>query len=256
MAPLPHCDLRHPWLRYQAARYTKDIVHNYERRLEAIWGRSVNRVHILDFEDLTPKMRQDLAVRLRMVYVGDDGNRHLMSDTKMGLDVASMLCFQLGGVRRSMTCRQFILALGLHTEFLRATPSYVHIRDPVRRLCHRMLACTISGQGQGPEKVTEVDLFYLRTMDRGTANVPYLLAQYLFKHAEGRKTGARLFGGHFIGRLTNYFGLVSDEGLRGLTRIERIKEEMRELRQSFTGLRGVIESSIIEQAKVSTLMIS
>ncbi|GKG27209.1 hypothetical protein Tco_0402912, partial [Tanacetum coccineum] len=26
-------------------------------------------------------------------------------------------------------------------------------------------------------------------MDRGTTNVPHLLAQYLFKHAEGRKSG-------------------------------------------------------------------
>ncbi|GKB20092.1 hypothetical protein Tco_0854015 [Tanacetum coccineum] len=36
-----------------------------------------------------------------------------MSDTEMGLDVADTLCFQLGGVRRRMTWRQFILALGL-----------------------------------------------------------------------------------------------------------------------------------------------
>ncbi|GJS09478.1 hypothetical protein Tco_0366274 [Tanacetum coccineum] len=39
-------------------------------------------------------------------------------------------------------------------------------------------------------------------------------------------------------------------------RIERIKEEMRELRQSVVGLRGVVESSITEQTRVSTWMIS
>ncbi|GJS40801.1 hypothetical protein Tco_0565844, partial [Tanacetum coccineum] len=38
--------------------------------------------------------------------------------------------------------------------------------------------------------------------------------QHLFWHAEGRKNGATLSGGHFIGRLATYFGLVSDEGLR------------------------------------------
>ncbi|GKD90911.1 hypothetical protein Tco_1366418 [Tanacetum coccineum] len=70
--------------------------------------------------------------------------------------------------------------------------------------------------GQAPEKVTGVDLFYLRSMDRGTTNVPYLLAHYLFMHAKGRKSKARLSGGHFIGRLAMHFGLVSDEGLRGL----------------------------------------
>ncbi|GJR17541.1 retrotransposon protein [Tanacetum coccineum] len=45
---------------------------------------------------------------------------------------------------------------------------------------------------------------------------PFLFAQYLFRHAEGRKSGARLSGGHFIRRLAMHFRLVSDEGLRGL----------------------------------------
>ncbi|GKG03840.1 hypothetical protein Tco_0314227, partial [Tanacetum coccineum] len=119
----------------------------------------------------------------------------------MGLDVAGTLCFQLGGARRSMMWRQFILSLGLHIaeemaedgfgaywlgserlipdkgdlsdywvevssgrDFLRGAPSYTYIRDPVQ------------------------------SMDRGAANVPYLLAKYLFRHAEGRKSGARLSG--------------------------------------------------------------
>nr|GFD04083.1 hypothetical protein [Tanacetum cinerariifolium] len=51
----------------------------------------------------------------------------------------------------------------------------------------------------------------------GAANVLYLLAQYLFRHAKGRKSSARLSGGHFIRRLTHHFGLVSDDGLRGLS---------------------------------------
>ncbi|GKC43266.1 hypothetical protein Tco_1060988 [Tanacetum coccineum] len=72
-------------------------------------------------------------------------------------------------------------------------------------------------RGQAPEKVIGVDLFYLKSMDRGTANVPYLLALYLFRHAEGRKSGARLSRGHFIGCLAAHFGMVSDQGLRGLS---------------------------------------
>ncbi|GJY60320.1 hypothetical protein Tco_0460977, partial [Tanacetum coccineum] len=39
-------------------------------------------------------------------------------------------------------------------------------------------------------------------------------------------------------------------------RIDRLEEEVRELRQSVVGLRGVIESSITEQTRVSTWMIS
>ncbi|GJW82091.1 hypothetical protein Tco_0146066 [Tanacetum coccineum] len=248
-----------------------------------------------------------------------------------------------------MTWRQFILALGLHSEeemaksgfgaywsgservtpnkgdpmdywidisfdrdFLGPAPSYVHIRDPVRRLRHRMIACSIFGRGQGAGKVTGVDLFYLRTIDRMTTNVPYLLAQYLFHHAEGRKSGVWLPGGHFIGCLAAHFGLVGDQGLRAprakrqqaatagalgaaegapvvdegaptadegaqdvlapmqvpqpsppapqprtmSQRINRLEEEVRKMRQSVVGLQGVVKSSIIEQTRVSTWMIS
>ncbi|GKD92589.1 hypothetical protein Tco_1372426, partial [Tanacetum coccineum] len=35
-----------------------------------------------------------------------------------------------------------------------------------------------------------------------------------FRHAKGRKSRARLSGGHFIGCLAAHFGLVSDKGLR------------------------------------------
>ncbi|GJV50170.1 hypothetical protein Tco_1440382 [Tanacetum coccineum] len=87
MEPLPPHDQRHLWLHYQVEGYTEEIVHDFEQRLETIVERQVNQVHTLDFKRLTPDMRQDLAERLRM----------------------------LGGARRSMTWRQFILALGLHT---------------------------------------------------------------------------------------------------------------------------------------------
>ncbi|GKB31514.1 hypothetical protein Tco_0870915 [Tanacetum coccineum] len=147
-----------------------------------------------------------------------------MGDTVMELDTPNTLCFQLGGVKRSISWRQFILAMVLHTkeeiappgfegywtgsereipdkgdlkdywieissdrDLLGPTPSYVHIRDPMRRLCHRMISYTIFGRGQGLEK-------------------------------EG---GARLSGGHFIGRLAPHFGLVMDERLRGLHVITR-----------------------------------
>ncbi|GJU35351.1 hypothetical protein Tco_1183705 [Tanacetum coccineum] len=256
MAPLPHRNLRHPWLRYQVDGYNKTIVHSYEQRLETIWGRPFNHVHVLDFAGLTDGMRQTLGDRLSMVYTRDDGEalitshawRRLfkvrgplvrefileflsncrMSDTEMGLDVADTLCFQLDGARRRMIWRERVIhdkgdlkdywiEISSDRDFLGPAPSYVHIRDPVRRLCHRMIACSISGRGRGAEKVTGVDLFYLQTMDRGTANVLYLLAQYLFHHAEGRKSGARLSRGHFIGRLVAHFGLVGDQGLRRLS---------------------------------------
>ncbi|GKA86360.1 ribonuclease H-like domain-containing protein [Tanacetum coccineum] len=68
------------WLRYQVEGYTEEIVHNFEQRLKTIFGRQVNRVHILDFEGLTPDMRQDLAERMRMVYTRDDGQEDRRRD--------------------------------------------------------------------------------------------------------------------------------------------------------------------------------
>ncbi|GKF67776.1 hypothetical protein Tco_0197455, partial [Tanacetum coccineum] len=100
-------------------------------------------------------------------------------------------------------------------------PSYTTIKEPLRRLCHRLIAFTIAGRGQAPEKVTTIDLYYLRRMYEGTVNVPYILAWYLFRHAEGRKEGAKMSGGHFIARLTEHFGLLTEEILLGLTVVVR-----------------------------------
>ncbi|GKE80204.1 hypothetical protein Tco_1550204 [Tanacetum coccineum] len=253
-----------------------------------------------------------------------------MSDTEMGLDVADTLYFQLGGARRRMMWRQFILALGLHTkqemaeagfgaywvgsdrlildkgalrdywmeilfgrDFLVPAPSYVLIRDPVRRLCHRMIAYSISGMGQAPEKVTGVDLFYLRSMDRRTTNVPHLLAQYLFRNAEGRKSGAMLSKGHFIRRWLCILGWLAAAASaheadkvgsaakevaleipvpapaqappppppapqpRTMSqRIKRLEEEVNDLQRNVLGLRGDITSFTTKQSRVSTWLIS
>nr|GEW89435.1 retrotransposon protein, putative, Ty3-gypsy subclass [Tanacetum cinerariifolium] len=81
-------------------------------------------------------------------------------------------------------------------DFLGTVPSYTSIWDPMRRLCHRLIAFIISERGQAPKMVNANDLFYLRSMDEGTVvNVPYLLAQYLFRYAEGRKQGAWMSDG-------------------------------------------------------------
>ncbi|GKC29625.1 hypothetical protein Tco_1036919 [Tanacetum coccineum] len=224
---------------------------------------------------------------------------------EMRLDVAGTLCFQMGGARHSMTWRQFILALGLHTteemakdgfeaywlgservipdkgdlsdywveisfgrDFLRDAPSYTYIRDPVRRLCHKLISYNISGRGHAPKR-----------------------------HVEERKSGARLSRGYFIGRLAHHFGMVGDDGLRGLSvvtreillidmvdegaqadpaplqapqppppplatgmtmpqRLGRLEEEMQGLQQDVRSLRRLVERSITNQGRFSTWMIS
>ncbi|GJR79456.1 hypothetical protein Tco_0150241 [Tanacetum coccineum] len=89
MAPLPAADQRHPWLRYQIEEYTEEI-----SRDEAGSGSDV----------------EDGIFWRRTASICE------ISDIVMDLDTADTLCFQLGRVRKMMTWRHFILALGLHTE--------------------------------------------------------------------------------------------------------------------------------------------
>ncbi|GJT44805.1 hypothetical protein Tco_0953520 [Tanacetum coccineum] len=201
MAPLPPRDQRHLWLRYQVVGYIEEIVHDFDQRLEMIFGRQVNRVHILDFKGLTPDMRQDLAERMRMVYIQDDGIRD-----EMGLDVASLHTDE-------EMAEDVFGAYWLGSERV--------ILDKGVLVITRLRFLLAGTFREAPEKVTATDLFYLCSMYRGVANVLYILAQYLFRHAERRKNGARLSGGHFIGRLAHHFGLVSDDELRGLSIVAR-----------------------------------
>ncbi|GJU74919.1 hypothetical protein Tco_0272256 [Tanacetum coccineum] len=129
--------------------------------------------------------------------------------TEIGLDIANTLCFHLGGARRSMTWRQFILALGLHTAEEMAGDGF-----------------EAYWVGSGHLVGVRYNLSLLEEHGEGTAvNVPYLLAQYLFIHAEGRKRGTRLFGGHFVRRLTEHFELVMKEGHLGIgiVQLERLE---------------------------------
>ncbi|GKD30115.1 hypothetical protein Tco_1240893 [Tanacetum coccineum] len=101
-------------------------------------------------------------------------------------------------------------------DFLGPPPSYTLIKDPVLRLCHRMMAHNIVGRSQAPEKVTVTDLFYLRGMNVGSVNVHYLLARYLRLFTAGRKSGAHIFDRQFVARLAGHFGLLTAEILGGL----------------------------------------
>ncbi|GKA78416.1 hypothetical protein Tco_0784953, partial [Tanacetum coccineum] len=182
-------------------------------RLARIYRREVHRVQVFNFGGLLDLIAEGLSTKIPMEHMDAQGQSVLASqawrwlfnirgplvhelileffntfrfrDAVLDLDTAGALQFQLGRVRRRMHWREFILALGLHSAeemqtvvfgFSGYTPSYTLIRDPMLRLCHRLIACSIAGRSQAPEKVTVIDLFYLRGIDIGSVNVPYLLA--------------------------------------------------------------------------------
>ncbi|GKA13111.1 hypothetical protein Tco_0692657 [Tanacetum coccineum] len=221
---LPPRDQRHRYLRFEGLEYTDADVMDFEERLGRIYDRKIHRVQVFDFGGLTDLMAEGLS----------------------------------GGVRRRMSWREFILGMGLHTneevksvgfgaywaestrqipdkgdlsaywvgissagDFLGTTPSYTLIRDLMLTMYHSLIACSIAGRSQAPEKVTVIDLFYLRGMDVGYVSILYLLARYLRMFASRRKREAMISGGEFVTRLAEHLGLLTKERLQGLTVIVR-----------------------------------
>ncbi|GJV84779.1 hypothetical protein Tco_1524677 [Tanacetum coccineum] len=80
-----------------------------------------------------------------------------------------------------------------------------------------LIACSITGRSHAPEKVTVTGLFYLRGMDVGSVNIPYLLARYLRLFDSGRKSREMISRGQFVARLAEHFRLLTEERLQGLT---------------------------------------
>ncbi|GJU68114.1 hypothetical protein Tco_1254373 [Tanacetum coccineum] len=173
--------------------YTEDIVQDFERRLDTIFSRQVNRVHILDFEGLIVEIRHALTDRLRMVYTGAEGDVLFTSHAWRRLfEIRGKL---LGGARRSMTLEVGSLRVvtdkgdpsdywawnSSDGDFLRVVPSYMSIRDRLRRFCHRLIDRDTLRGGRGGQDVWK----------------------------------------HFVGRLAEYLGLVNDEGMIGLHVIAR-----------------------------------
>ncbi|GJV70979.1 hypothetical protein Tco_1490974 [Tanacetum coccineum] len=160
---------------------------DFEERLGRIYGKEIHRVQVFDFEGLIELMADGLSGRMLMEHRDAQGHKAVLD-----LDIARALQFQLGGVRRRISWREFILGISSAGDFLGTTPSYTWIRDPMLRLCHMLIACSIAGRSQAPEKVTMIDLFYLREMDVGSVNIPYLLARYLRLFTSGRKHWAMI----------------------------------------------------------------
>ncbi|GKD12449.1 hypothetical protein Tco_1196856 [Tanacetum coccineum] len=244
---LPPREQRHRFFRYERLQYTDADVEDFESRLARIYQREVHRVQVFNFGGLSDLMAEGLSARMLMEHRDDQGVSLFTSRAWRQLfDIRGPL---LGRARRRMSWREFILAMGLYTaeemqtvgfgaywadsarqipdkgdlkdywidissarDFLDTAPSYTMIQDPILWLCHRLI-----GRSQATKKVTVTDLFYLRGMDVGSVNVPYLLARYLRLFVAGRKTGAQIYGGKFVARLAEHFGLLTAEILGGLT---------------------------------------
>ncbi|GJV64110.1 hypothetical protein Tco_1474938, partial [Tanacetum coccineum] len=179
------------YLRYEGLQYTDADIADFEMRLARIYRREVHRVHVFNFGGLPDLMVEGLSARMLIEHKDAQGivgfGAYWAKSTRQIPDKEDL--------------RDYWIGISSAGDFLGTAPSYTAIRDLILRLCHRLIACSISRRSQAPEKVTMTGLFYLRGIDVGSVNVYYLLARYLRLFAVGRKSEALIFGGQFLVRL-------------------------------------------------------
>ncbi|GKC14901.1 hypothetical protein Tco_1011683 [Tanacetum coccineum] len=200
MAPLPPHEQRYPFLRYQGLEYSDQDIADFKERLERIHNRGIHRVQVLDFKGMPELMRDVLYARMRMEH--RDGDMVVVFTSQAWGRVFDTRGPLLGRAMRCLSWREFILALGLHTGkemeslsfarylresermilgkgdlcdywrdistngyFLGPPPSYTLIRDLVLKLCYRMMAHSIAGRSQAPEKGLTVTVPTLPIID-------------------------------------------------------------------------------------------
>ncbi|GJQ93854.1 hypothetical protein Tco_0004993 [Tanacetum coccineum] len=188
---LPPRDQRYQYLRYEGIQYTDTDIVDFETRLARIYRREVHRVEVFNFRGLPDLMAEGLSTRMLMEHKDAQGVWRGLHTTKE-METVGFGAYWAKSVRQIPNkgdLRDYWIRISPARDFLGTAPSYTSIRDPILRLCHRLIACSIAGRSQAPEKVIVTDLFYLRGMDVGS----------------------------FVARLVEHFGLLTKERIRGLT---------------------------------------
>nr|GEX26740.1 hypothetical protein [Tanacetum cinerariifolium] len=195
---------------YPRSETSADIT-DFEDRLGKIYYRGIHRVLVLDFKSLPAVMDEGLTSRMLMEHRDTQGHSVFTSRAWRQLfEIQGPLIFELimeffstfrfseviididdeesaGRISDKGDLSAYWRGIYFEGDFMSTPSSYTHIRDPMLRLCQRLIACSIVGRSQEPEKVIVTDLFYLRGMDVGSVNIPYLLARYLRMFDSGRK---------------------------------------------------------------------
>ncbi|GJT04164.1 hypothetical protein Tco_0838626 [Tanacetum coccineum] len=208
----PKAEELYRYLRYKGLQYTEDDIADFELRLARIYRREVHRVQVFDFGGLPDLMTEGLSARMLMEHLDAHG-------VSLFIRRAWRWLFDIRGplITDKEDLRDYWIGISSAGDFLGIAPSYTAIQDTILRLCYRLITCSIARRSQAPEKVTVIDLFYLRGMDVDSINVPYLLGRYLRLFSARRKSGAHIFGGQFVARLAKHFGLLTTKTLQGLT---------------------------------------
>nr|GEW26438.1 hypothetical protein [Tanacetum cinerariifolium] len=199
---LPPRDQRHQYLRYEGLLYTDANIADFKMRLARIYKREVHRVQGQSvFTSRAWRRLFDIRGPLVHELILEFFNMFRFGEALLDLDMVGALQFQLGRVRRRMSWREFILALGLHSAEEMQTAGFgLYWVERARR---------ITDKGDMSAYWTRIlSLGDFLGMDVGSVNVIYLLARYLRLFDSGRKQGAMISRGQFVARLAEHFDMA------------------------------------------------
>ncbi|GJT03267.1 hypothetical protein Tco_0824436 [Tanacetum coccineum] len=225
--------------------------------------------HTKDGGKLGPKWEGPYQVTKALGRGAYKGTSMESSCRELGTSATSRNAIFMKGARRCISWRQFILALGLHTskeidtigfgaywsesarqipdkgdlsaywiwisyagDFLGTAPSYTLIRDPMLRLCHRLIACSIARRRKKHGVMISGAAKDVPGVNEGAQAdpAPVQATQQPPPHPAASRTMPYRLG--------------------------RLEEEMQGLRQDVRSLRGIIERLLADQGRFSTWMIS
>ncbi|GKF15492.1 hypothetical protein Tco_0056954, partial [Tanacetum coccineum] len=122
-------DQKHQYLRYEGLQYTNANIVDFKMRLARIYRRQVHRVQVFYFEGLPDLMAEGLrAEEIKTVSFGLYWGESVRQIPDKG-DLST-----------------YWIEISLAGDFLGTTPSYTLIKDPMLRLCDRLIACSIAGR--------------------------------------------------------------------------------------------------------------
>ncbi|KAI3516639.1 hypothetical protein L1887_15562 [Cichorium endivia] len=177
----------------------------------------------------------------------------------VGMDTEEMVQFRLGNHNRSCSLREFGFRIGLYTEEESEAPGFdlFHRRAnydaddsfspadywstisstryhentvrkglmhlPSHRMLHRLITTMIWPRAD-KERVTprELHLMWCVTRMLQTCNMPYFIADYFKQIMDALLNQIALGGGHYVMRLAQSYGLLSEHATRGLTIIQPV----------------------------------
>ncbi|KAI3767333.1 hypothetical protein L2E82_17428 [Cichorium intybus] len=172
----------------------------------------------------------------------------------VGMDTEEMVQFRLGNHNRSCSLREFGYRIGLYTEEESEAPGFdlfhrqanyaaddsfspgdywstisstryhentvregsMHL--PSHRMLHRLITTMIWPRAD-KERVTPRELHLMWCLIRmlQTCNMPYFIADYFRRITDAPLHQTALGGGHYVMRLAQSYGLLSEHTTRGLT---------------------------------------